>query len=108
MENKQIALLLISKTESLKNDFVSLKTQIENILLNYMRIVRETSGSIPDKDSFIKIITIIADELIVLPQPYEIFDGLIFEFIFKLISKNILDKFLGNDWFDRLKKIIEK
>ena len=106
MDSKEIAKQLIASSADIKADVDNLKINIETLLLKYLKRVKDITGAIPSEEDFIKIVASILDEAIKLPQPYESVDGFIIEFALKMVDKYFLDKYLGKDWFAKLKNII--
>jgi len=106
MTEKDIAKQILASVDLAKNEVEGLKVSIQNLLVKLLGEVKKISGSIPDEETFLKVVAELIDEMVVLPYPYEAIDGYVAGLLLKVIDKQILDRFLGEDWFDKLKAII--
>ena len=103
MDNKEIALNIIQKVEVSKDKFKGLKQSVEELLLSILKESKNTLLEIPDEKTFLSICAEILDTLIVLPQPFEAVDGIVFNVVVWTIDKFLLDKIFGKNWFENLK-----
>jgi hypothetical protein len=107
MDMKEVAKRIIDSGQLAKNDAEAIRNNLKVLLEKYLMLIKSVSGEVPNEDQFIKLVSILIDEAIVLPQPAETLDGYIINFLLNILSKKILHKYLGKDWFDKLKKKIE-
>ncbi len=107
MNEKEIAKKILESANDMTDDVTALKNNIQGLLQKYLKLAKDISGGIPDEKTFLKIVASLLDEAVVFPNTImEAIDGKVFEFLVKKVDSLILDKFLGPDWFEKLKKSI--
>jgi len=106
MEIKEIASEVLKNSVEVQTEVKQLKVNVEALLIKYLKRIKDITGEIPNEEQFIKVLSILLDEAIKLPQPYESVDGFVIEFALKMIDKYFLDKYLGKDWFERMKAMV--
>jgi len=107
MDTRDVAKKILGSADEMKDDILGLKVNIEGLLKKYLKLVKDISGNIPDEKTFLKIIANLLDEAVVFPNTImEAIDGKVFEFLVNKVDSLILDRFLGEDWFEKLKKSI--
>lgn len=85
-----------------KREFLNLKRSVEELLLRILEDISKTTDTVPSEKEFLKVIREFLDDIIKLPVLLEPFDGIIIDKVVESIDKNILDRLLGENWYDTL------
>jgi len=108
IDSRQAAKDIIAKAGVVKERVELLKTDAEELLKFVMIELKNTTGSIPDKDAFLDIVAKLIDELVALPFPLEQMDDFLILKLLKILDKSVFGRFWGNDWFEKLQEKAEK
>lgn len=106
MKPEEIADVIIAQAGEVKAETEALKKAVEDMLKKHLEKIKNLEGTIPDEETFLKVVAALIDKAVPLPQPWETFDGVIFGVLLKIVDKHCLDKLLGADWFTKMKKKI--
>lgn len=107
MNTKNVAGEIIKKVGEGKERVNKLKENVEETLGWILQSIKDIAGEIPDEKQFLDIVSEIVDEMVKLPQPLEMVDGIAIRQAIAVLDKFVLDKLLGKDWFLKLKSLIK-
>ena len=108
MKPKEIAEQIIGSASDVSGEFQEMKSGIEKMIVKIMQKLKGIVGEIPDEDSFLKVVSEIADVAYKAPNPLiEMMDGPAIYFVLKQIDRLLLDRVFGENWYSRLKGLAE-
>jgi hypothetical protein len=106
MENKELADKIIADFKATPEKLEGVKKELT---LLFHKVVLDNASEIMKLDTeeqFYDFLAVLIDALIVLPQPFESFDGMAIKYVLKKFVDPILDKCAGANWYQKMEQLV--
>lgn len=113
MNEAELAKAIITTSGEVLQQYGQLRITVQNVVLGIMKKIRELTGEIKDEAAFKKVLAQVIDAAYkpatgnaLVDAGLEMVDGLIAEKIIDILDAQILDRFLGKDWYSKLTDVL--
>lgn len=106
MDSKELANKVIEDIKSAPTLLDGIKKELVDLFHKIVIDNAEQIVKMENEDEFYAFLATIIDTLIVLPQPFESFDGMAIKYVLKKFVDPILDKYAGANWFEKIGQLI--
>jgi hypothetical protein len=101
-EAKAIADAIIADSDDAFNRIQQIYEDIREVMEWAVSITQTHMGKIPTEDEFLTVLSYVIDKKINLPVGLVPVSRRIIKFSINMVDKQLLDKYLGEDWYSKL------
>jgi hypothetical protein len=106
MDNKELATKVINDLKTVPTLLDGLKKEVSDL---FHKIILDNASAVlkfDTEEQFYDFLALILDELIVLPQPFETFDGMAIRYAIRKVVDPVLDKYAGKNWYEKVIQLV--